>query len=258
MSSHLSTKALAGFEMLEGRRRRRAADHLAACGRCRTRLARLRATREMAAEVTAPDAPDVWAAISARLDAGPPVLLPVPPAGDPAASGRRAGRRLTVAAALALLALTAVGAAAVVLTPLGTLLRRVLPEEPQAVPAGVLPVGAVEVEVPRAGLTVELAEAVDGFRVRIVTWDEDRLALVPIDAAVGVGFRSAVARVTVTGGVRGGLELRVPARGGTVRLVARGLTLAVARDGTVHAAGRDAAPTLDLPLGTLVAAAVSR
>lgn len=261
MSLHPSRAVLLDFERLRGRRRRRVGDHLAGCARCRARLARLRRIRERAGEVTGGrPAPDAWAAIEARLDEGPAVILPVPPASDGLpASGR--GRRATLAAAIALVGFAGVAAAAVVLTPLGSFIASAgRPEAPAAAPATApVPVGALEVEVPSGGLTVALPDATDAFRLHVVLrevlGEEALIALVPLEAPGGLSFRSGATRVEVTGAEGGGLEVRAPATGPAVRIVARGTVVAVVRDGRVHAPGREAATMLAGSIGELVRAA---
>ena len=255
MSPHASRQSLVDFEELRGRRRKRVGDHLARCPRCRARLARLRLLRRAAAEATAGrPSHDLWASIEARLDEGPAVILPLP---DPVEARRRrqGARRVTLTAALALLVFAGLAAAAVVLTPLQSLVRRRGPAERAAPVHAPIPVGALEVEVPPGGFTVALPDAEDAFRLHVVLRDEALLALVPVEAGQGLAFRSGAARIDVGGARRGLLEVRAPTTGGAVRIVARGVVVAVVRAGLVRVPGREAVPELIASVGELLRAA---
>lgn len=249
IGTHPKRGTLLAFEHLQGWRRRRVGDHLAACAPCRARLAGMRAVREAAAEATdARPARDLWPAIEARLDEGHAVILPAATGG---AAVRRGLPRSAAAAVVALLVFAGLAAAAVVLTPLGRYFGRSSAPARQVAPAAV---GSLEVEVPRGGLTVAFPDATDDFRLRIVVREGGLLALVPGGGAAGLAFRSGAARVEVTGAGLGTLEVRVPTTASAVRLTARGRTIAVVRDGSVRVARRENASDLSATVGELLRA----
>jgi hypothetical protein len=234
----------------------------------------MRALRALAGEVTAAAVPrstsatrprdgsggeelEVWKAVSARLDAGPSVILPTLVDED-GGVGRSPRFRRTVAATAAALLVSVAGLGALTFTPLGPALWRMVTRGQPVARQQALPAGSVEVEVPEAGLTVRLADVDGALRLRLMPWDDARLALVPSAGDGRLDFRSSPTQVRVSGSSTGILELRVPAHGGPVRILVRDVTVAVVRDGWVRAAGLSPARTLESDVRTLLSAATGR
>lgn len=273
MILHPSRSALLAFQEGHGRRSRRVARHLSACTGCRARLVRLRALCALSREVTAARVPGAafgegasgradieasgaWSTVSARLDAGSVVILPAP--GDEGEErARRRPLRRVAAATVAALTVSAAGVAALTLTPLGSTLWRGVVGGPPASPPQSVPSGSVEVAVPEGGLTIRLTDVDPALHLRLVPWDEVRVALVPSGGAGQLDFRSSPSQVRVSGASKGILELRVPVRGAPVRVLVRGVTVAVVHDGWVHAVGLAPARTVESDVRTLLSAAAA-
>lgn len=251
---HLSDKILVDFSTLEGRRRGRATRHLADCPACRARLASARELRRAAFEATAADAPDAFAAIEARLNDGPPVILPVPPTTE-----RERRTRFSRSAAVALfVSATATGAAAATIswTPLGEwLFGRSEPVNAAATSeAGVETTASVgvELEVPEQGVVMELENVGPDVRLHVSIGAGSFLEVAAVGDMGSSRFRTGASGVVVANTSAGTISMRAPVMSGPVRVMSNGVALAVVRDGVIYDAGSQPVSDLDRRVDELV------